>query len=106
MSKQYAKVHGDYQAIDGGWAGDAVEDLTGGVTTLIHADRVLRKDRLWREMLGVDNESGEFVFGVSAFRDSKASRRRGIILSHAYSVLKAAEIENEQGQKFRLLKIR
>lgn len=70
------------------------------------ANRVLRKDRLWREMLGVDQENGEFVFGLSAASDSASGRKNGLILSHAYSVLKAVEMEDGEGKKLRLLKIR
>lgn len=29
IEKAYAKLHGDYAAIDGGLAADAIEDLTG-----------------------------------------------------------------------------
>ena len=53
-------------AIEGGWAGSAVEDLTGGVTTMLLGNCVLRKDKLWREMLGLDETHSEFVFALSA----------------------------------------
>lgn len=106
---QYAKVHGDYDAIHGGWAGSGVEDLTGGVNNMILANRVLRKERLWREMLTIDQERGEFVFGLSAstdFRDLSGGKKNGIVTSHAYSVLRAAEVEDELGNKQKLVKMR
>ncbi|KAF4977565.1 hypothetical protein FZEAL_5936 [Fusarium zealandicum] len=105
LEKAFAKVHGDYQALDGGWAGTAVEDLTGGVTTVVAGNRVLRKDRLWREMLGSDCEDGEFVFGLSASGPGD-DYMNGLVLRHAYSILKATEVENENGDKVRLVKIR
>ncbi|KAK7423888.1 hypothetical protein QQX98_000759 [Neonectria punicea] len=106
LEKAFAKIHGDYDAIDGGWAGTAVEDLTGGVTTVIAGNRVLRKERLWREMVGSGGEDGEFVFGLSPAGPGISNRRNGLVLHHAYSILKAAEVENEEGIKFRLVKIR
>ncbi|KAM0349830.1 hypothetical protein ACHAPU_003664 [Fusarium lateritium] len=105
LEKAYAKVHGDYQALDGGWAGTAVEDLTGGVNTVVAGNRVLRKERLWREMLGSDSEDGEFVFGLSAGGPGD-DHNNGIVLRHAYSILKVAEVEDEEGNKVRLVKIR
>ncbi|RFN52630.1 hypothetical protein FIE12Z_3105 [Fusarium flagelliforme] len=105
LEKAFAKVHGDYQAMEGGWSGTAVEDLTGGVATVVAGNRVLRKERLWREMLGSDDEAGEFVFGLSAGGPGD-EHKNGIVLQHAYSVLKVAEVENEDGVKVRLVKIR
>lgn len=29
IEKAFAKLHGDYDSLDGGWPGDAIEDLTG-----------------------------------------------------------------------------
>ena len=83
-----------------------MEDLTGGVTSFLHANRVLRKDRLWREMLSIDQDTGDFVFGVSAQSDAMSGHKNGLVLSHAYSVLKAVEVEDEDGKKFKLVKIR
>ncbi|KAM5358030.1 hypothetical protein ACJZ2D_015669 [Fusarium nematophilum] len=105
LEKAFAKVHGDYQALDGGWAGTAVEDLTGGVTTVVAGNRVLRKERLWREMVGSENEDGEFVFGLSASGPGE-DYKNGLVLRHAYSILRATEVENEKGDKVRLVKIR
>ncbi|CAF3479043.1 unnamed protein product [Fusarium graminearum] len=105
LEKAFAKVHGDYQSMEGGWSGTAVEDLTGGVATVVAGNRVLRKERLWREMLGSDGEDGEFVFGLSAGGPGD-EHKNGIVLQHAYSVLRVAEVQNEDGVKFRLVKIR
>jgi hypothetical protein len=103
LEKAYAKVHGDYDAIQGGWAGEGVEDMTGGVTSVIVTNRVLKKDSLWREMA---NSDGEFVFALSASGTGWDSQRNGLALNHAYSILHATEEVGEDGQRVRLVKIR
>ncbi|RSL67178.1 hypothetical protein CEP54_003318 [Fusarium duplospermum] len=105
LEKAFAKVHGDYQSLEGGRSNLAVEDLTGGVASTMLANSVLRKDRLWREMLVSDTEDSEFVFSLSAMR-LQTDCSNGIVQCHAYSVLKATEVEDEKGDKVRLVKIR
>ena len=63
MEKAYAKIHGDYDAIQGGWPGEGVEDLTGGVTVTLQCDRVFSREKLWRELV---NEDKEFLFSVTS----------------------------------------
>jgi hypothetical protein len=104
LEKAYAKVHGDYHSISGGWSGEAVEDLTGGVTTKILTSRVLSKERLWKELLQVNKQ---FLFSASSpgyGDDSEA--RQGLAQNHAYSVLKAVDVEGEDGKKHQLVLIR
>jgi hypothetical protein len=104
LEKAYAKVHGDYESINGGWPGEAVEDMTGGVTTTIASNRVLSKDKLWRELANSDNE---FVFALAAMGTGWDSKRGGLALGHAYSILEAREELVEDGhEKKRLVKIR
>lgn len=100
-------VHGDYESISGGFSGEAVEDLTGGVTTKILTNRVLSKEKLWKELLQVGKE---FLFSASSPSSNafgvQSDALRGLALSHAYSVLRAVEEEDENGKKHRLLLIR
>ena len=103
LEKAYAKVHGDYEAISGGWSGEGVEDMTGGVATTIATNRVLRKDALWRELV---NSDGDFVFALSAIGTGWDWKKGGLALGHAYSILKATEEVDEDGNKVRLVQIR
>jgi hypothetical protein len=103
LEKAYAKAHGDYESISGGWSGEAVEDLTGGVTTTVATNRVLSKDKLWKELA---NSDGEFVFALSAMGTGWDSQKGGLALGHAYSILQSREEVDEDGKKVRLVQVR
>jgi hypothetical protein len=104
LEKAYAKAHGDYDAIAGGNPGEAVEDMTGGVTTTIMTNKILNKQKLWKELR---NEDKEFVFAASSpWLGKDSESRQGLALSHAYSVLKAVEEVGEDDKKVQLVLIR
>ncbi|KAF2004785.1 cysteine proteinase [Amniculicola lignicola CBS 123094] len=105
LEKAFAKIHGDYDSIAGGNTGEAVEDLTGGVTTKVMTNKILSKDRLWKELMCVNEE---FLFSASSPGDygDDSDARRGLALGHAYSIIKAVEEEDEEGKKHRLVLIR
>ncbi|EKG09695.1 hypothetical protein MPH_13217 [Macrophomina phaseolina MS6] len=105
LEKAYAKAHGDYNAIAGGFPGEGVEDMTGGVTTTIDTNKVLGKDRLWKELL---NANKEFIFatGTPSSASGDSDFRSGLACQHAYSVLEATEPEDEKGNTVRLVRLR
>jgi len=104
LEKAYAKVHGDYQAIEGGFAGEGIEDLTGGVATYVRSEDVLDKDRLWSELLCVNKH---FLFGCGSRegRVNDPSDKEGFVRGHAYTVLEAREVPYKD-EPLRLLKVR
>ncbi|CAN8106159.1 unnamed protein product [Discula destructiva] len=92
LEKAYAKAHGDYSAIEGGYGGEGIEDLTGGVTSEIYTTDILDKEHFWNEELMKVNQ--DFLFGCSTGVWGRGwGERRGIVELHAYSVLKAREID-------------
>ncbi|KAG5637238.1 hypothetical protein H0H81_005283 [Sphagnurus paluster] len=101
IEKAYAKLHGSYATLNGGQAGEAIEDLTGGVTSFIYTKDVLDPDRFWNEELLLANT--DRLFGCS-FNNLDSSRSgeegatvNGLIGAHAYSILRAVEA---QGKRF------
>ncbi|CAO1597197.1 MAG: hypothetical protein LQ349_000117 [Xanthoria aureola] len=108
LEKAFAKAHGDYGSIDGGFTGEAIEDLTGGVTTELLATDILDTDSFWTDQIMKVND--EFLFGCATGRFDKwqgsadaeqKGARKGVIRMHAYSVMEAREVKGE-----RLLRIR
>ncbi|OAL40239.1 hypothetical protein AYO20_00659 [Fonsecaea nubica] len=106
LEKAYAKAHGDFASIDGGFTGEAIEDLTGGVTTEIYSTDILDREAFWRdELMQVGKK---FLFGCATgffanWLDTTGAprEREGIAEGHAYSIMDAREVEGQ-----RLLKLR
>ncbi|KAJ5435083.1 hypothetical protein N7491_005678 [Penicillium cf. griseofulvum] len=108
LEKAFAKAHGDYSAIEGGFVGEAIEDLTGGVTSEVLSSNILNKDRFWTEELMKVNQ--EFLFGCGTGMFSNwldphyrgpPRDRKGIAEGHSYSIMEAREIDGH-----RLLRLR
>lgn len=98
IEKAYAKAHGDYHAIEGGWASEGIKDLTGGVAVVINPEDVMDKDRFWNQQMRQVNS--KYLFGGSTHYNDK-NDIKGLVANHAYAVIEAFE----EGD-LRLLKIR
>ncbi|KAI3614142.1 hypothetical protein WG66_010711 [Moniliophthora roreri] len=100
IEKAYAKLHGCYSALSGGYSNEAVEDMTGGFSTVIYAKDIFDTDRFWTEELlqaNIDRVFGCVFMGLSSRRNSDRDIRvHGLIGGHAYSVLRAVEYKGKR----------
>lgn len=103
LEKVYVKVYGDYEVIFGGWSGEVVEDMIGGVIIIVVVNWVFRKDKFWKELVNVD---GEFVFVLLVIGIGWDSYKGGFVLGYVYFIFKVMEEVGEDGKKVRLVKIR
>ncbi|CAG8568701.1 7043_t:CDS:2 [Ambispora leptoticha] len=97
LEKAYAKANGDYESIDGGWPGEALEDLSGGISTSYWSHLIEDKDKFWSELR---RPNTDVLFGCAHF-PQRSDKALGLVGGHAYSVIRAVNLEN-----FRLLEIR
>ncbi|CZR53429.1 uncharacterized protein PAC_03307 [Phialocephala subalpina] len=88
LEKAYAKAHGDYSSIQGGAAGDAFEDLTGGVTTSLLPVGLLDKTAFWNQLTLANKE---LIFCCSSQQEE-----RGLVSPHVYSVFRALETHGKR----------
>jgi hypothetical protein len=100
IEKAYAKLHGNYSHLIGGQECDAIEDLTGGVSTLLQSKDILDPDRFWDEELL--RATKDRLFGCS-FNDLDSTRSgvtgaqvQGLVGGHAYSVLRAVGVKGKR----------
>ncbi|KAI1815977.1 hypothetical protein GGS20DRAFT_277267 [Poronia punctata] len=101
FEKAYAKAHGDFGSLAGGWIGEGLEDLTGGVTTELLASDILDLDEFWENEVSRVNQ--EFLFGCSTgLLDGGYGDRNGIREGHAYVVMDARTLKSGE----RLVKLR
>jgi len=109
LEKAWAKIHGNYQRIEGGNTAESLMSLTGCYVDYIFHNQVLNKDILWSKLFTADQR--KYVIATSASsakvgKQSEALKQVGIIDAHAYSMLEAFPLVTDDKRKIRLLKLR
>ncbi|XP_038983004.1 calpain-type cysteine protease ADL1-like [Phoenix dactylifera] len=100
LEKAYAKLHGSYEALEGGLVQDALVDLTGGAGEEIdmrssQAQIDLASGRLWSQLLHFKREG--FLLGAGSPSGSDVHiSSSGIVQGHAYSILQVREVDGHK----------
>lgn len=100
LEKAYAKIHGSYEALEGGLVQDALVDLTGGAGEEIdmrsaQAQIDLASGRLWSQLLRFKQEG--FLLGAGSPSGSDVHiSSSGIVQGHAYSILQVREVDGHK----------
>ncbi|KAJ9697702.1 hypothetical protein PVL29_007026 [Vitis rotundifolia] len=100
LEKAYAKLHGSYEALEGGLVQDALVDLTGGAGEEIdmrsaQAQIDLASGRLWSQLLRFKLEGFLLGAGSPSGSDVHVSSS-GIVQGHAYSLLQVREVDGHK----------
>ncbi|KAG6834302.1 hypothetical protein H0H93_010602, partial [Arthromyces matolae] len=96
IEKAYAKFYGSYAALEGGQAGEAIEDLTGFIQSVM---KDIRKfEDFWTKELLNGTEVPLFGCSLSTTLENETHERvDGLLRGHAYSILRAVE---HKGKRF------
>lgn len=110
VEKCWAKIYGSYQRIEAGTAGEAMYPLTGSPHKFFLHEDYERKDYIWQRIFMSDKMKFPMATAVASMADEDLSRkdvkRAGLVDAHAYSLIGAQVIEDDNGKKVRLIKIR
>lgn len=88
IEKAYAKAHGSYQHLSGGFIQEGFQDMTGAPTeTLVFDGNIWDFENLWARLLSC-HEAG-FLMGVATAKGGD-----GLVGGHAYSVLDVIELND------------
>ncbi|KAJ6501177.1 cysteine proteinase [Mycena vitilis] len=110
VEKAYAKLHGDYSSLCGGYFAEGVEDLTGGVSSYIECRDILSKNDFWNDELLHANRDRVFSGSFSALSSTRNGEPdaaiNGLRAHHTYSVLRTTEYTGKSGMRKRFLVLR
>jgi len=98
LEKAWAKAHGDYAITSGGDARESLSSLTGAPATLVRHNTTTR-DELWKILIEATRKKYAMCTGG-------AQQTRGLHTGHAYTLLKAIELNTKNSGLAKLVQIR
>ena len=99
VEKAYAKLHGSYQQIVGGFEDAAMADLTGGIPMRMR-DLGKDQDKSWNQVK-LMHEQGHLLGAGSISGKDTEHTDNGIVKGHAYSILDVRELDDHRIMKMR-----
>ncbi|KFM72789.1 Calpain-A, partial [Stegodyphus mimosarum] len=105
LEKAYAKLHGSYEALEGGQAMDALVDLTSGLSE--RYDLESAPLNLYQFLLQASS-GGAFITcsRKGDWQMANAADPNGLVSGHAYTVTAVAKVPMKDGNRVNLVRIR
>ena len=103
LEKAFAKLHGSYERIEGGYAHFVMRDLTGAPSYELCLEEDTF-DIIWKQILESD-EKGYCMAASAGLSEGSAEllESLGLVAQHSYGLLKVKEATDEFGDKICLL---
>lgn len=110
IEKAWAKIFGSYQRIEAGTAGEAMYPLTGSPHKFFLHEDYVKKDYIWMRIFQADKMKCPMATAVASQADEQLTRsdvkKAGLVDAHAYSLIAAKVITDDDGNRHRLIQIR
>ena len=103
LEKAYAKLHGCYQNLEGGYCRNAMEDLSGGLSELFPLSDTDKPDNTFNILKKACDRGSLMCTSTPGTGENK--NKTGLISGHAYTISNVIELETSSGIQ-RLIKIR
>ena len=99
LEKAYAKLHGSYEHLEGGFFSEAMVDFTGGVPEFIDLRKYAEiQEELYKKI------SEALKLGAHVGADIlSATASKGLMEEHAYNITKTYELKSELQSTWRIL---
>ncbi|KZP04006.1 cysteine proteinase [Athelia psychrophila] len=102
LEKAFAKLHGDYDSLEGESTDEAIEDLTGGISESLYINDIMDEDAFWKDLLRT-NEDMLFSCFIDPPKGTPAQQPtvKGLLMEHSYAILKTIEFRGKRFLKIR-----